>query len=96
VQQVRRAAESLDPQGTRNALSALQAAVTSGERSGDISSTRAALILTDAAEVQTRLSLISTTTTTITTTTTTVHPPGPGHGDGPKGGPGKDKSDEGG
>jgi hypothetical protein len=75
VENVRRAAESSDPQAAGRALAALQQAVTSSERAHDISPARAAGILTAATDVQQRLALVSSTTTSTTTTTTTAPPP---------------------
>jgi len=82
AQHVRAAAESLDREGSLRALTDLQDAVASYKNSGDISSARAAQILTAADDVRSRLDLIPTTTTTTTsTTTTTTSPPvGPGRG----------------
>ena len=94
VRQVRRAAESLDRQGTQRALADLQRAVAASQKRGDISAAKAVEILRAAAGVESRLALVPTTTTmaTTTTTTTTTTPPR-GHGDkrkGDKGGGGND------
>lgn len=88
VEQVRSAAGSRDRQGAKAALAELQRAVASYKSQGDISSAKAAEILTAAAQVQSNLALVSAPTTT---TTTTTAPPG-GHGGGGKGGKG-DKGD---
>jgi len=79
VEQIRRAAESRDRQGTQRALAQLQTAVAADEQNGDISPTKAAQILAAAAQVQSRLPLIPTTTTTPTTTTPTTRPPDQRH-----------------
>jgi hypothetical protein len=63
-------------------LAELQRAVASYGKHGDISTARAAQILTAAAQVESRLSLVPTTTTTTTTTAPGV---GRGHGDKHKG-----------
>jgi hypothetical protein len=88
VEQVRSAAGSRDRQGAKAALAELQRAVASYKSQGDISSARAAEILTAAAQVQTNLALVPVPTTT--TTTTTTAPP-----DHKKGGDGKGKGDKG-
>ena len=92
VRQVRRAAESLDRQGTQRALAELQRTVGSYKHNGDISATRAAQILTAVLQVQDRLALVPTTTTTTTRTTTratTAPPHGRDHGGKKDGGKGK-------
>jgi hypothetical protein len=88
AEQVRTAAGSRDRQGAKQALTELQRAVASFKSQGDISSARAAEILTAAAQVQTNLALVPVPTTT--TTTTTTAPP-----DHKKGGGGKGKGDTG-
>jgi hypothetical protein len=92
VREVRRAAESLDRAGTKRALANLQRAVAEDQQRGDISPASAVQILTAAAGVESRLTLVPTTTTVTTTTTTTTQPPPPakGHGDKKKGGGGND------
>jgi hypothetical protein len=91
VQQVRRAADSHDRQSVQHALAELQQAVGLYEKHGDISTIRAAQILTADASVQNQLALIPTATTTTTTTpttmtTTTVPGDEHGHGDRHQGG----------
>jgi hypothetical protein len=93
VREVRRAAESLDRAGTKRALANLQRAVAEDQQRGDISPASAVQILTAAAGVESRLTLVPTTTTTVTTTTTTTTQPPPptkGHDDKKKGGGGHD------
>jgi hypothetical protein len=91
VREVRRAAESLDRAGTKRALANLQRAVAEDQQRGDISPASAVQILTAAAGVESRLTLVPTTTTvTTTTTTTTPTPSTKGHGDKKKGGDGHD------
>jgi len=95
VEGVRRAADSGDRQAAQQALANLQGVVSSYESHGDISSARAAQILTAAAGVERNLGLIPTTTTT--TATTTPPPPGHGHsGNGPGNSKKGDKSNGGG
>jgi hypothetical protein len=93
VREVRRAAESLDRAGTKRALANLQRAVAEDQQHGAISPASAVQILSAAAGVESRLTLVPTTTTTVTTTTTTTTQPPPptkGHGDKKKGGGGND------
>jgi hypothetical protein len=96
VRQVRRSAESRDPQGVQRALTDLRRAVASYGNHVDLSAARAAQILAAATQVQGDLALVPTTTTTTTATTTTTTPPNTARGKGDKngGGPGdKHKGD---
>jgi hypothetical protein len=74
VAEVRRAAESFDPDGAANALAGLRQAVAALHARQEIDSARAEAILTAAARVEARLSLTPTTTIPPTPPSSTAAP----------------------